>query len=454
MTTYKSKIAYFGTRAMRPAMLLVAAWWLSLVAPGTLAHAEDGPTEDGPTEDWPTYLKDIHRGGVTAEELALPLAEDWVFTTARGPALAWVESPAAHDYLHDHYDLKPRQHFDRCFHVAIVGQRVFFGSSVSGTVTCLDAADGGRELWTFFTDGPVRFAPQVTATGVYVGSDDGFIYCLGPTDGSVVWKQRIAPSPDRCWGNENMISIWPVRTSVLVDGTDVFWSAGLFPREGTFLCKRNAADGSGGWTVTPARPHQGYLVATATHLIAPSGKTSPAVYSRDDGQCAGDLRRRERSGSWVLVTPDEAGVFSGPTLDGKTDQYAASDRKIVASAEGANHLVVDDTGVYFNTDSKIVRLQRSDLSKVWTENHVYPLALIKAGDHLFAGGDGQVVALDSDSGKQLWKASIDGKAFGLAVANGALYVSTDRGSIYCFRTSRFEAVSQTGSHREKRGEVR
>ncbi len=59
--------------------------------------------------------------------------------------------------------------------------------------------------------------------------------------------------------------------------------------------------------------------------------------------------------------------------------------------------------------------------------------MIKARGHLFTGGDGQIAALDAASGKRLWKASVDGKVFGLAVANGALYVSTDRGSIYCFR---------------------
>ena len=424
MTICKSKTACLGIQTIWPAVVPAAAWVFFLVAPGVPASAED----------WPTYLKDIHRGGVTLEKLALPLAEDWVFTTGRAPAPAWTESPAVHNYLHNRYDLKPRQHFDRCFHVAVVGQRVYFGSSASGAVRCLDAADGGRELWKFFAGGPVRFAPRVTATGVYFGSDDGFVYCLRRADGSVVWKERVGPSSDKCWGNEKMISVWPVRTSVLVDGDDVFWSAGLFPREGTFLSKRKAADGSGGWTVTPARPHQGYLVATAGHLIAPSGKTSPAVYSRDKGQCVGNLHRQGHSGSWVLVVPDETAVLSGPTIDDKTDRYTASDRKFVASVEGANCLIVDSAGVYFSTDSKISLLAPGGLSKVWSQDHVYPLALIKAGGHLFAGGDGEVAGLDAASGKRLWKASVDGQVYGLAVANGALYASTDRGNIYCFRT--------------------
>lgn len=383
-------------------------------------------------EDWPTYRKDVHRGGVTAEQLALPLAADWTYTTSRAPAPAWTESPAPHDYLHHHYDLKPRQNFDGCFHVAVAGDRVYFGSSVSGAVSCLDAANG-REVWTFFTDGPVRLAPTVADGNVYFGSDDGFVYCLDADDGAVVWRERSGPTADRIWGNERMISVWPVRSSVLVDDGHVFWTAGLFATEGMFLCKRNAADGTGGWTVAPVRPHQGYLVATATHLIAPSGKTSPAVYRRDDGNREGDLRRKRRGGSWVLVAPDESGVFSGPTLDGATHQFDRTGRTVVASAPGANDLVVDATGVYFNTDSRIARLARADLSNVWSSNLVCPYALIKAGEHLFVGGRGEVRAVNAATGEAVWKTTVDGRALGLAVADGALFVSTDRGSIHCLR---------------------
>jgi len=206
--------------------------------------------------------------------------------------------------------------------------------------------------------------------------------------------------------------------------------------EGMFFCKRNALDGSGGWTVTPARPHQGYLVATARHVIAPSGKTSPAMYRRDDGRHEGDLRKAHRGGSWVLVTADESGVFSGPTLDNATHQFDPVRRTVVASAPGANCLVVDQAGIYYNTDSNIAALARADRSKLWSSDLVCPFALIKAGNHLFAGGDGEVQALNAATGDSVWNAPVDGRSLGLAVANRALYVSTDRGSIHCFRAGR------------------
>ena len=61
-----------------------------------------------------------------------------------------------------------------------------------------------------------------------------------------------------------------------------------------------------------------------------------------------------------------------------------------------------------------------------------PSALILAGDHLFAGGDGKVMAVSVESGAVAWEAEVEGRVYGLAVANGRLFASTDRGVIHCF----------------------
>ena len=58
--------------------------------------------------------------------------------------------------------------------------------------------------------------------------------------------------------------------------------------------------------------------------------------------------------------------------------------------------------------------------------------MILAGDVLYAGGDGEVVAIDSANGKITWTATIDGTARGLAVCDGRLIVSSDSGGLYCF----------------------
>ncbi|MCX6910899.1 MAG: PQQ-binding-like beta-propeller repeat protein, partial [Verrucomicrobia bacterium] len=59
-------------------------------------------------------------------------------------------------------------------------------------------------------------------------------------------------------------------------------------------------------------------------------------------------------------------------------------------------------------------------------------ALILAGDVLLAGGPNRVIAVNSNTGAKLWEAKVAGKAKGLTVAGGRLYVSTSTGAIYCF----------------------
>jgi SAM-dependent methyltransferase len=59
-------------------------------------------------------------------------------------------------------------------------------------------------------------------------------------------------------------------------------------------------------------------------------------------------------------------------------------------------------------------------------------SMILAGDVVFAGGDGRVIGADAATGKPRWSAAVNGRAKGLAVANGRLFVSTDTGAIYCF----------------------
>ncbi len=83
--------------------------------------------------------------------------------------------------------------YDRAFH------------AVAAAVYCLDAATG-RLRWRFFTNGPVRLAPTVANAEVYVGSDDGRVYCLAADDGKLLWSHRVGPDETRVIGNGRVIS--------------------------------------------------------------------------------------------------------------------------------------------------------------------------------------------------------------------------------------------------------
>ncbi len=178
--------------------------------------------------DWPTYRHDATHSGVTTENLRGNLSLQWTYIPLHPPKPAW---PTPSEEM-------PRMHMDNAFHVAMAEGRVFFGSSVTNEITALDAASG-KIAWSYATEGPVRFAPTVSSGRVYAGSDDGHVYCLKADDGSLVWKYRPGPSDEKVLGNERMISLWPVRTSVMVDRGVVYCGAGVFPYEGPLhLCPR------------------------------------------------------------------------------------------------------------------------------------------------------------------------------------------------------------------------
>ena len=51
---------------------------------------------------------------------------------------------------------------------------------------------------------------------------------------------------------------------------------------------------------------------------------------------------------------------------------------------------------------------------------------------LIVGGSGEVVAFRASDGEEVWRGEVDGEAYGLAISNGRLFVSTSKGVIHCF----------------------
>ena len=511
---------------MRRVLWMIAAgWFVGFGVP------------DARGEDWPTYLRDIRRSGISSESLAVPLSARWVFTPTYPPEHAWGDpQPKPVERVLE----LPRLRFDDAFHVASVGGGVYFGSSADNKVTALDAGSGAIR-WEFTTNGPVRLAPTVWKGKVYVGSDDGWVYCLNATDGRAVWTFRAAPDDRKVLGNGKMISVWPVRTGVLVDDGIAYFGAGIFPAEGLYFHAVAAEDGQRIWTndscaqggrsgISP----QGCLVASKDRLFASSCRTNPAAFDRKTGRFL-----FHRGLNWRLT-----GLFGGTywqladgILFGGTEQilgFSESTGRLAITellpaskpSTGVRRLIVGGEMAYILTGKEIVgadrkgwmethgrltelklhitslgqlhsRLSSQDKAfqkereeaakkasdaagedagkktaklpartpaheairkkiadvtkqideakaeyKQWDKKRDAPTkwrsqfegsdALIMTRGALWAGGQDVVTAFEADTGKPLWTGKIEGKARGLAVANGRLLVSTDKGTIYCF----------------------
>jgi len=431
-------------------------------------------------QDWPAYMHDNFRSGVTEAQLELPLELAWTFKALYPPSPAWP-APAKQDFFHDHFDLRPVETYDWAFHVIAQTDTIYFGSSSQDKVYALDAGNG-KVRWTFVADGPVRFSPVFSDGRVYAGSDDGCVYCLSGDDGSLVWKCRVAPDERLVPGNGRMISLWPIRTGLVVDDGVVYCTAGLFPEQGTYLAALDARTGSVKYRQRVEISPQGYMLASGQRLYVPTGRTNPAIFSREQGTIEGQLP--SAGGAYALLIEDVlvTGPGRGPKVlqggDVNTKDGIATFgglrmvvRGPVAYMQSERQLSAFDRGRYLELSRQRTQLDRTrstvkkslekmqkdqpeaeqarrqigDLTAqisrldaqmkacyLWTVECGHPYAMIMAGGILFLGGDHMIAAVDSTKGDVVWTGRVEGKAHGLSVANGALYVSTDAGFVHCF----------------------
>lgn len=94
--------------------------------------------------DWPMWRYDSARRAATPHNLPDELHLQWVRQLPQTRP-AW---PASQTKLQ----------FDVSYEPVVLGRRMFVGSTVNDSITAYDTRTG-KEVWRFYTNGPVRFAP-------------------------------------------------------------------------------------------------------------------------------------------------------------------------------------------------------------------------------------------------------------------------------------------------------
>jgi len=327
--------------------------------------------------DWPTCAHDNRRSAVTAERLAPPLRLRWVFRPAFPPAKGWARPVNGYGATKNASNAS----FDDACHVVAVGDRAYFASSGEDLIYSADAATG-RVRWTFHTSAPPRLAPTVWRGKVYFGSDGGTAWCLRADDGAVVWKHRGAPTDEKMLGTGRLVSLWPMRTGVMVEAGVAYFTVGLFPSEGIYLFAVDAATGrliwrrqldSGGLGCPSP---QGYLLASGDSLYITS-RTAPTRWRLVDGaprQFATPLPRHEyrfhNGGSYAQLWNGKIVYGQAAILGYDPDKVLIDKYKrelkgaLVFNWFNARRIAFSDKYAYVATDYHLLGVKHSHLAEL------------------------------------------------------------------------------------------
>lgn len=439
--------------------------------------------------DWPTEGGSNLRHYSTEERLPALLNRQWTYHAPAAPKLAWSSSEGR---TIEGKLLAHRIRFDDAFRTVVVGDRVYFGSTVDHQLHCRDLQTG-QLLWTCFTGGPIRLAPTVHDGRVLFGSDDGRAYCVDAETGQILWQRQVAPRDEWLLARGELISKWPVRTGILVHQDVAYMGAGIFPHEDIYLYGVDVATGKQVWeqenvSVLDAGRNdlspQGYLLAQGNLLVVPSGGSLPAVFEISSRKLL-----HKRTHSWRSTAGGVVGGTRALLADGQV--YASGEHHLLAMDERTGdvgfgwfegrHLAIQGDSAFILTGSGVARLNRQEyavasqkrhaleeklpsLSRelrgktgdeaepirqqlqaaseslkqlasvgiVWSTPTTDDKALLVAGNAVIVGGPGRVTAYSSTDGSEMWSHAVEGDARSLVLAQQQLLVSTDTGAIHCF----------------------
>jgi len=397
--------------------------------------------------DWPMWRYDHHRSASTPEQLPDKLFLQWqVNYSAREPV--W-DDPLNQNLMQ----------FDRIFEPIVAEDKIFIGFNDQDKVSALDI-NSGKELWHFFTDGPVRLPLAFYKGKVFFTSDDGYLYCLNAGSGSLEWKLMIAPASNKLLGNKRFISMWPARGGIAIKNNILYTAASIFPMMGTFIYAINADNGTIIWKNegtgsnyilqphrSPAFAHvapQGCFTISGDKLLVAGGRSVPAGFdSRTGEELYYQLAASGKTGGAFTCANDR--VFFNHHRERLTAMYDSDNGNKLLPVAG-EYPVIEGDKIYFsgkNITSVIID-ESKKLDTLWKIEIPARTDLIKAGNCLYAADSTGICALRVSEGAMpelIWKYPSDKTIDRLVASNGKLIAVTNDGTIMVFGDKPVKKIS-------------
>ena len=408
--------------------------------------------------DWPQWRYDAGHGAATPHALPKHMHLQWSIQL-EDPRPSWPTTQS-------------KLGFDLAAEPVVSDGRIFVPSSMRGTVSAYDTKNG-KELWKFFAEGAVRFAPVSTKGKVWFVSDDGYLYCLRAQDGKLLWKFNGGPFERWALGHGRLVSTWPARGGPVYRDGKVWFAASIWPFMGIFVHCLEAETGRLLWTNSgegmnyTVQPHgapsfatvapQGHLTLSGNRLVVPGGRSTPAVFQADTGKLEHFKYDKKRGhyrvyagGEYYFVDKGRYQIADGKNLGESTpkiigENYTVSQKgdKLTAhklAGQLQTRKVKDRKG-------KTVEETNFTLDTIWSaeikksEGEIF----LQAGGRLYSGSEDQINSFevtDLKTGKSAssWSAKIKGIPWAMLAADARLFVVTKENQIFCFGAEKREPV--------------
>ncbi|GAA3563901.1 PQQ-binding-like beta-propeller repeat protein [Snuella lapsa] len=426
--------------------------------------------------DWVSYQHDNQNSGISPVALHFPLTMNWQIVN-EAPQAAWP-APAKQDYYNKVRKLEALVTYDRAYHTTAANGLIYFSSSATHQVYCHDINTGERK-WSFFTNGPNRTAPTINKGRLFFSSDDGFVYCLDAYSGTLIWKYKPGKSHLKVIGNGKVVGASPCRTGVLIKGDTLYATEGLLPEQDVYVSAINASTGHIIWErKQEGLAPQGYPVMSDDEIFIPNSRTQPFVLKQDNGELVKKLKGK--GGDYLSLAKDKivhgvdhnseiksddflSAAFKGHKVIIDKEQYfVAADFQLTSIVDSVYNDITKKRkalSLKINELTALIREKKLAKKEVSTEltnltnaksqldsliNKEFnwqtpinkPISMVKSQNAIIIGEVGKVSAYNVINGALIWTEQIDGHPYGMSIANESLFVSTDKGTIYCFSSDK------------------
>jgi outer membrane protein assembly factor BamB len=424
--------------------------------------------QDEYATDWCTYLGNEQRSSATDEKIHLPLKEAWRITPEDQDYPEWARQ-----------DLRVNRRITGQITAPTASKGlVSVALPESHRIITFDAATG-KDRWSFTSESRVVLPPTFYGKLVLFGGEDGCVYCLRADDGALLWRFQAAPAQRRINVFGQLESHWPVTGGILVKDGQAYFGAGRAEDldHGITGYKLDAYTGQLAWeramhTITrknlqcmpemPIYADGDIRLAMHAQIFDENGLSLVGAYSGTKPPKLGSFLKR----------PDEIKMLSS-TRDGLLDHtWLRYDQQGDRNAEtrqtygciSAGFIAYNDTKVFAGNwvHNELQGVTVLDIKVTTTEGLVYsrrrtapplpgfakPLwtATIDSIRAIAATKEVVVVAAstgektgilviyDTNTGKKLSEIKLNASPlrWGLAIAGGKIFLSTDQGYLLCF----------------------